>query len=112
MILERPKLLPESEVYDPPAVKQSEETLSALQANQLKCQVKRIVREAVHVGTALSDVCEKEKCNLLFIGPTGKSAVARFFLGSVSRYLLHHTKCSIWIARPNGWKPGNQGAFK
>ena len=104
MVLERPKLLPDDVVYDPPQIAETEQALANLQAlNSLVCNVKRSVREAVHVGNSISDLAERERCHLLFIGGTGKSAIARFFLGSASRYVLHQAHCPLWIARKKQW---------
>ncbi len=73
-------------------------------ADFVACDVSYPVLEAVHVGDALLDLAESKKINLLFVGAAGKSALARFFLGSTSRYLLNHVACSVWIARKKDWK--------
>jgi hypothetical protein len=33
------------------------------------------------------------------VGETPHSVLARLVLGSVSRYVLRHAQCSVWIAR-------------
>lgn len=104
MMLEKPKLLPEDVAYDPEQIKESEKILADLLAPRAICDdVKQSVRETPHIGSALTHLAEVEKSNLVFVGGTGKSAVARFFLGSTSRYMLHHSECSIWIARSKQW---------
>lgn len=104
MVLDRPKLLPEHVVYDPPLVAESETVLSELARPADRfAQVTQSVREAMHSGNAICGMADDKRSNLLFVGGTGKSSVARFFLGSTTRYLLHHAQCSIWIARPKHW---------
>ena len=108
MLLERPSLIPETEVYDPPELKRFEKEVGGLSLERFDAKdVTRTVREAFHIGTSLRDMAENDNAKLVFVGATGKSAVAQFFLGSVSRYLLHHSPCSLWLARPNEW-PSNE----
>jgi nucleotide-binding universal stress UspA family protein len=103
-LLERPSLLPEDTVYDSTAVDAAETNLVNLVA-AAKCaaNVNYKVRETVHVGSCLSNLSQRENCDLIFIGHSGKSAIARFFLGSAARHVLHHSECSVWIARPKCW---------
>lgn len=104
MMLERPKLIPDDVVYDPGVLIESEESLATLCGSLAqRCEVTHSVKETVHVGSALRVLAEQKKSDLLFLGDTGKSAVKRFFLGSTSRYLLHHADCSVWIAREKQW---------
>lgn len=104
MVLERPKLLPDEEVYDESSMSSSQSDLDNIRAlDSLGCKIKRSVRECVHVGSGVRSVTEHDDTDLLFIGGTGKSALASFFLGSVSRHVLHHAACSLWIAREKQW---------
>jgi len=46
---------------------------------------------------------EKNKPDLIVVGSRGLSPAGRFFLGSVSDGILHHTHCSVLIVRqPHG----------
>ncbi len=104
MALERPKMIPDDVVYDPPLVADSESMLSQLKRpDEIADQVHQSVREALHIGNSIRSLAERKEANLVFVGDTGKSAVARFLLGSTSRYLLHHLSCSLWIARKKQW---------
>lgn len=108
MLLERPSLIPETEVYDPPELKRFTNEIEGIASDGFDPQnVTRTVREAFHIGTSLREMAENDNANMIFVGATGKSAVAQFFLGSVSRYLLHHSPCSVWLARPTTW-PANE----
>jgi nucleotide-binding universal stress UspA family protein len=100
MILEKPKLIPDDEDYDPVAIDQAKEQLAKMASQSAaKCEIVNSVSERIHVGNALLSKVENEHSDLVFIGGTNKSALARFFLGSVGRYLLHNCSCSMWIAR-------------
>ena len=60
------------------------------------------VTETLRLGHAADEilkVAERNKVNLVVVGAKGLGAVARFFLGSVSTKLLHHTTSSILIVR-------------
>lgn len=104
MMLEKPKLLPEDAVYDPDQLAESEQMLTDLQGSNSICDdIVQSVRETPHIGSAIRHLAATDDIDLLFIGGTGKSAVARFFLGSTSRYVLHHSDCNIWIARTKQW---------
>jgi nucleotide-binding universal stress UspA family protein len=103
-VFERPKLVPEAEVYDPPALDKAEQELQQMEGFGDGVAVTCSVHESVHVGSALRDLTVKRKADLLFVGATGKSEVTRLFLGSVSRFLMHHTDCAMWIARQKTWE--------
>ncbi|MGI9470586.1 MAG: universal stress protein, partial [Rubripirellula sp.] len=42
---------------------------------------------------------EDNDTDLIVIGDTGRSTLARALLGSVSRHVLRHAKCGVWITR-------------
>ncbi len=100
MMLGRPDLIPNDVNYDPEAIKQAEQDIEMIaDAKKCKCKVSHTVRETLHVGSALLALALDKHINLVFVGPTGRSALSRFFLGSTSRYLLSQLTCSVWIAR-------------
>lgn len=102
-VLERPKLIPESEVYDPPSLDTFQELLNELEVGDVCESVERTACESLHIGNRLTEAIDRENRNLVFVGATGKSVVTDFLLGSVSRHLLHHAKCSVWVAREKTW---------
>jgi len=42
---------------------------------------------------------ESWKADLIVVGSHGRSAIGRFFLGSISQWLLHEARCSVRVAR-------------
>ncbi|WP_433380726.1 universal stress protein [Streptosporangium sp. CA-115845] len=54
------------------------------------------VRRA-HPVEALSDA--SDTCDLLVVGSHGRGALGSLFLGSVSRGVLHHARCSVAVVR-------------
>lgn len=57
------------------------------------------VEESNHVGDAIVRFATKHHSDLIVLGDTGKGLMGRFLLGSVTRYVLRHAPCSIWISR-------------
>ncbi|NOT61878.1 MAG: universal stress protein [Acidobacteria bacterium] len=49
--------------------------------------------------------------DLLVVGSHGRTALGRFFFGSVSQGVLHHARGSVRIARANDKKPGEPLRF-
>lgn len=104
MRLERPRMLPDDVEYNASELTESKKSLSLLTRDKLFGEnVINSVHETSHTGSAIRKLAENENVDLLFVGGTGKSAIERFFLGSTSRYVLHHTDCSIWLARTKQW---------
>ena len=52
-----------------------------------------------HVAEGLVRFTEDEEIDLLVIGDTGRSTLARALLGSVSRFVLRHAQCGVWVTR-------------
>ena len=55
--------------------------------------------ESSHVGEALVDYSEEHGCDLIITGDSDSGLLTRLFLGSTSRYVLRHTRCSVLIVR-------------
>lgn len=104
-LLERPNLLPDDQVYDPQAIAESERKLVDLVISS-KCAatVSYHVKETTHVGDSLAHLADEQDGDIIFIGETGRSALARFFLGSATRHVLQHSTRSVWIARQKNWQ--------
>ena len=57
------------------------------------------VREADDVSTEILALARSWSADLIMVGSTGRSAIDRFLLGSVSKRIARHSPCSVWIAR-------------
>lgn len=55
--------------------------------------------ESDHFGQSIVDFASRARSDLIMLGDTGKSAISRMLLGSVSRYVLSHAPMSVWIAK-------------
>lgn len=50
-------------------------------------------------ASAIVELAEEEGYDLIVIGNKGRSAVNRFFLGSVSSKVVHHAPCNVLLVR-------------
>jgi nucleotide-binding universal stress UspA family protein len=66
---------------------------------KLSSQIHPQVIESSHVGDAIVQFAKKMNSDIIVMGSSGRGLIGRFFLGSVSRYVLRHASCSVWIAR-------------
>lgn len=57
------------------------------------------ILEADHVGEALVQYSDEMNCELVIAGDRDQNLIDRVFLGSTSRYLLHHSNASVLIRR-------------
>jgi nucleotide-binding universal stress UspA family protein len=55
--------------------------------------------ESDYIGDGLVEFATNNQSDILVLGDTGRGMMGRFFLGSVSRYVLRHANCSVWIGR-------------
>lgn len=94
--------------FDVPIPFDFSETLEAVKrdnataATKLRAKsshVNAVVREAYHIGDSIVRFLEERRCDLVVMGDTGRGLLGRFFLGSVSRFVLSHAGCSVWIVR-------------
>lgn len=58
--------------------------------------VKTILSEG-YAGKIITDIAERENCNLIVIGSHSLSEVKTFLLGSISNYVIHHAKCPVLL---------------
>jgi universal stress protein A len=52
-------------------------------------------------GDAIVAAADSEKADLIVIGSHGRSGVSRFFIGSVSDYVVRHAHCPVMVVRGN-----------
>lgn len=57
------------------------------------------VRSAAHVADEICQIAKESNTDIVVVGDQGHGAVKRFFLGSVSRYVLRHADCTVWLDR-------------
>jgi len=100
-IVRRPENLPDEIVYDS---RYQDQIL--LELHELKGafpedgpKVEILVVESRHVGHGLVDYAATNRSSLMVVGDRGRSAIARFLIGSVSRFVLHHAPCSVLIVK-------------
>ncbi|UVT16131.1 MAG: universal stress protein [Nitrospira sp.] len=82
-------------------VKEAGEKLLAQEAAKLEKAGYR-VREFPRVGPAAEEIMKvvnREQPDLIVTGAKGRSAMARFLLGSVSTKLIHQSACSVLVVR-------------
>jgi nucleotide-binding universal stress UspA family protein len=61
--------------------------------------VRTRVQEGTNIAEELLRIADHDQVDLIVIGASGKSSVDRFLLGSVSKRLVRHAPCSVWVAR-------------
>ncbi len=76
----------------------------ALEAAAMKIgNVARNVRfemiEDDHSGDGLVSYAEQNDCDLIVVSESNQGKLRRFLLGSVSRFVLRHAPCSVWVTR-------------
>lgn len=52
-----------------------------------------------HSGDGLVNYTEQHDCDLIVVSESNRSNLGRLLLGSVSRFVLRHAPCSVWITR-------------
>ncbi|ONM39443.1 Adenine nucleotide alpha hydrolase-like superfamily protein [Zea mays] len=63
------------------------------------------VEAIVEVGDAKEVICEvaeKKNVDLLVLGSHSRGPIQRLFLGSVSNYCVHHSKCPVLVVKNQG----------
>ena len=50
-------------------------------------------------GEAIVAAADSENADLIVVGSHGRSGVSRFFIGSVSDYVVRHAHCPVMVVR-------------
>jgi nucleotide-binding universal stress UspA family protein len=100
-LVRRPENLPEEIQYDHSHTQALAKDMEELkkQFSEEGAKVTCVVGETTHVGHGIVDFAERNHSALVVVGDKGRSAIARFFLGSISRYVLHHAMCSVLVVK-------------
>jgi nucleotide-binding universal stress UspA family protein len=72
------------------------------EANRLRSLCPNVathVLEENHVGNAIVQFGKSVNTDIIVLGKTDNGFLSTLFLGSVSKYVLRHAQCSVWIAR-------------
>jgi len=67
---------------------------------------------AVSPHWGLISMAEEWRADLIVVGSNGRSALGRFFLGSVSQQVLHNASCSVRIGRCSPSSAKRQGCVR
>jgi len=70
-----------------------------------------VVKQDQRVGDALVDTAQDKHSDLIVVGDSGHSMLDEFLLGSTTKFVLRHAKCSVWISRHHR-QPAGQAAAK
>ena len=100
-IVRRPENLPDEIVYDSRHQDQLRLELQELKGSfpEDGPKVEILVQESRHAGHGLVDYAASNRCSLMVVGDKGRSAISRFLIGSVSRFVLHHAPCSVLVVK-------------
>ncbi len=90
-------------VIDPVGERLKKKILGVMNTAKLRCEAQNIPFKSImkhgKVEPGIIDVAKKEKCDVIVIGKRGKSSVSEIFLGSVSHYVIHHSKIPVIIVK-------------
>ena len=64
------------------------------------------VFEANHVGDGIVRFVKNTCSDIIVLGSSGGGLLSTILLGSVSKYVLRHAECSVWISRRNAKSSG------
>ncbi len=85
------------------------DTMISLRKQQLDTEASKLrslspnvathVLEENHVGNAIVQFGKSVNTDIIVLGKSDNGFLSTLFLGSVSKYVLRHAQCSVWIAR-------------
>lgn len=87
--------------------------------NQAKDQLSDVVGSCTatvlrpeHTAEGIVQHVEAKGSDLLLVGEANRSKLGRMLLGSVSRYLIRHAPCSVWIMKSRSQQPNETSDIK
>ncbi|QEG40568.1 universal stress protein [Roseimaritima ulvae] len=95
-----------SAVYQPGFYQSGPEALSSAPVDEAAQRLNAVAPRATgvlipseHMGEGLVQYVESKQMDLVVVGETPRTRLGRILLGSVTRFLLRHAACSVWITR-------------
>lgn len=73
------------------------EAVKQLQATAPRVRGKTIHGD--HIGETLVKFTEANDVDLMVVGEANRSRLSRVLMGSITRFVLRHASCSVWITR-------------
>lgn len=95
-----------SAIYQPGFYQAGPETPSSTPVEQAAERLRKVAPRATgvlipseHLGEGLVQYVAAKDIDLVVVGETPRTRLGRILLGSVTRFLLRHANCSVWITR-------------
>ncbi|MCM2369858.1 universal stress protein [Aporhodopirellula aestuarii] len=87
--------------YDapPPEVSKEDVVRAAEELHEVAPKAKGCMIESDHVGEGLVRFAESHEVDLMVVGETPRTRLGRVLMGSLTRFVLRHAPCSVWITR-------------
>jgi len=107
-VLPHASVFAQASAEDRAAQRAAGETLLYAAADKLRTVAEDVsthVLDGASIGQAIVDFAEREGIDIVVLGDTGRSELSQLFLGSVTRYVLRHATCSVWISRKRRAEP-------
>jgi len=90
-------------VIDPVGERLKKKILGVMKTAKLRCEEQNIPFKSImkhgRIEPGIIDIAKKEKCDVIVIGKREISSVSEIFLGSVSHYVVHHSKIPVIIVK-------------
>jgi nucleotide-binding universal stress UspA family protein len=51
-------------------------------------------------GSVITELADQAQADLIVMGTTGRSGIARFLMGSVAEYVMRHAHCPVLTVKP------------
>lgn len=84
------------------AIQTAKEEFSISHSDDEQLEIKTHIRKlnsASYPGAAIIDIAKKIPANYIFVGNRGKGTLRKFFLGSVSNYVVEHASCPVILCK-------------
>ena len=90
-------------VIDPVGAKIQKKITKAMNTAKSRCENQNIPFKSIikhgKIGPDIIDVAKKGKFDIIVIGKRGISSTSEIFLGSLSHYVIHHSKIPVFIVK-------------